>query len=384
MDFRSDTVTQPTQAMREAMFSAPVGDDVYGDDPTVNELEQFAAELAGFEAALFTTSGTQANLLGLMAHCERGDEYLCGQQAHNYKYEAGGAAVLGSIQPQPIENNPDGTLPFDKLEAAIKPDDAHFARTRLLSLENTINGKVIPLSYLAEAREFVNKHNLKLHLDGARVFNAAVALDVPVKDIGQYFDSMTICLSKGLAAPVGSLLLGSKEYIAKARRLRKMVGGGMRQAGILAAAGKLAITEQVAQLKQDHINAKALAEGLAELPGFSVNPDFVQTNIVFAKLDAKVDIQSIAEQLKQQNTSSAQETQFALSHTKTSLLKIFKPSYRALNLCFRLILIIELPLGGSFILRSIIAKSRIHNAKNPPFNVSHFYFHRLCQSFWRC
>ncbi|MEK1935119.1 low-specificity L-threonine aldolase [Vibrio parahaemolyticus] len=266
MDFRSDTVTQPTQAMREAMFSAPVGDDVYGDDPTVNELEQFAAELAGFEAALFTTSGTQANLLGLMAHCERGDEYLCGQQAHNYKYEAGGAAVLGSIQPQPIENNPDGTLPFDKLEAAIKPDDAHFARTRLLSLENTINGKVIPLSYLAEAREFVNKHNLKLHLDGARVFNAAVALDVPVKEIGQYFDSMTICLSKGLAA-----------------------------------AGKLAITEQVAQLKQDHINAKALAEGLAELPGFSVNPDFVQTNIVFAKLDAKVDIQSIAEQLKQQN-----------------------------------------------------------------------------------
>ena len=301
MDFRSDTVTQPTQAMREVMFSAPVGDDVYGDDPTVNELEQFAAKLAGFEAALFTTSGTQANLLGLMAHCERGDEYLCGQQAHNYKYEAGGAAVLGSIQPQPIENNPDGTLPFDKLEAAIKPDDAHFARTRLLSLENTINGKVIPLSYLAEAREFVNKHNLKLHLDGARVFNAAVALDVPVKEIGQYFDSMTICLSKGLAAPVGSLLLGSKEYIAKARRLRKMVGGGMRQAGILAAAGKLAITEQVAQLKQDHINAKALAEGLAELPGFSVNPDFVQTNIVFAKLDAKVDIQSIAEQLKQQN-----------------------------------------------------------------------------------
>ncbi|MEE3876690.1 low-specificity L-threonine aldolase [Vibrio sp. YYF0003] len=301
MDFRSDTVTQPTQAMREAMFTAPVGDDVYGDDPTVNELEQFAAELAGFEAALFTTSGTQANLLGLMAHCERGDEYLCGQQAHNYKYEAGGAAVLGSIQPQPIENNPDGTLPFDKLAAAIKPDDMHFARTRLLSLENTINGKVLPLTYLAEAREFVNQHNLKLHLDGARVFNAAVALDVPVKEIAQYFDSMTICLSKGLCAPVGSLLLGSKEYIAKARRLRKMVGGGMRQAGILAAAGKLAITEQVLQLKQDHINAKTLAQGLAELPGFSVNPDLVQTNIVFAKLDPQVDIVSIAEKLKQQD-----------------------------------------------------------------------------------
>lgn len=301
MDFRSDTVTQPTQAMREAMFTAPVGDDVYGDDPTVNELEQYAAELAGFEAALFTTSGTQANLLGLMAHCERGDEYLCGQQAHNYKYEAGGAAVLGSIQPQPIENNSDGTLPFDKLAAAIKPDDMHFARTRLLSLENTINGKVLPLTYLAEAREFVNQHNLKLHLDGARVFNAAVALDVPVKEIAQYFDSMTICLSKGLCAPVGSLLLGSKEYIAKARRLRKMVGGGMRQAGILAAAGKLAITEQVLQLKQDHINAKTLAQGLAELPGFSVNPDLVQTNIVFAKLDPQVDIASIADKLKQQD-----------------------------------------------------------------------------------
>lgn len=301
MDFRSDTVTQPTQAMREAMFTAPVGDDVYGDDPTVNELEQYAAELAGFEAALFTTSGTQANLLGLMAHCERGDEYLCGQQAHNYKYEAGGAAVLGSIQPQPIENNSDGTLPFDKLAAAIKPDDMHFARTRLLSLENTINGKVLPLTYLAEAREFVNQHNLKLHLDGARVFNAAVALDVPVKEIAQYFDSMTICLSKGLCAPVGSLLLGSKEYIAKARRLRKMVGGGMRQAGILAAAGKLAITEQVLQLKQDHINAKTLVQGLAELPGFSVNPDLVQTNIVFAKLQPQVDIASIAEKLKQQD-----------------------------------------------------------------------------------
>ncbi len=237
-----------------------------------------------------------------MAHCERGDEYLCGQQAHNYKYEAGGAAVLGSIQPQPVENNPDGTLPFDKLAAAIKPDDCHFARTKLLSLENTINGKVLPLSYLAEARDFVNKHNLQMHLDGARVFNAAVALDVPVKEIGQYFDSMTICLSKGLAAPpVGSLLLGSKDYIAKARRLRKMVGGGMRQAGILAAAGKLALTEQVEQLKQDHINAKTLAEGLAELPGFSVNPEFVQTNIVFAKLAPQVDIVSIAAKLKEQN-----------------------------------------------------------------------------------
>ncbi|HFQ5142370.1 TPA: low-specificity L-threonine aldolase [Vibrio vulnificus] len=301
MDFRSDTVTRPTPAMREAMANAIVGDDVYGDDPTVNELEAFAAKVAGFEAALFTTSGTQANLLGLMAHCERGDEYLCGQQAHNYRYEAGGAAVLGSIQPQPVENNPDGTLPFDKLAAAIKPDDSHFARTKLLSLENTINGKVLPLSYLQEARAFVDKHNLKLHLDGARVYNAATALDVPVRDIAQYFDSMTICLSKGLGAPVGSLLLGSKEYIAKARRLRKMVGGGMRQAGILAAAGKLALTEQVAQLKVDHANAKALAQGLSELPGVHVNPDFVQTNIVFAKLDDNVDIDTIAQKLAEES-----------------------------------------------------------------------------------
>lgn len=299
MDFRSDTVTKPTEAMRKAMAEAIVGDDVYGDDPTVNDLEQWAAERHGFEAALFTTSGTQANLLGLMAHCERGDEYLCGQQAHNYKFEAGGAAVLGSIQPQPIENNPDGTIDFAKLKAAIKPDDCHFARTKLLSLENTINGKVLPLSYLAQAREFVDANALSLHLDGARIYNAAVALDIDVKEIAQYFDSMTICLSKGLAAPIGSLLLGNREFIAKARRIRKMVGGGMRQAGILAAAGKLALTEQVEQLKLDHSNAKLLANQLAELPGFSVNPEFVQTNIVFAKLDASVDIHAIAEKLQQ-------------------------------------------------------------------------------------
>ncbi|WP_394252044.1 low-specificity L-threonine aldolase [Vibrio profundi] len=297
MDFRSDTVTKPSQSMREAMAKAEVGDDVYGDDPTVNELEQWAANETGFEAALFTSSGTQANLLGLMSHCERGDEYLCGQQAHNYKYEAGGAAVLGSIQPQPIENNPDGTLDFAKLAAAIKPDDSHFARTKLLSLENTINGKVIPLEYLAQAREFTNQHGLQLHLDGARVYNAAVALNVPVREIAQHFDSMTICLSKGLGAPIGSLLLGNKAYIAKARRLRKMVGGGMRQAGILAAAGKMALTENVSQLKCDHDNAKALAIGLSQIEGVNVNPDFVETNIVFAKLSDSIDIHNIASKL---------------------------------------------------------------------------------------
>ncbi len=301
IDFRSDTVTRPTKAMREAMANAPVGDDVYGDDPTINELETWAAERHGFEAALFTSSGTQANLLGLMAHCERGDEYLCGQQAHNYKYEAGGAAVLGSIQPQPIENNPDGSLCFQKLEAAIKPDDFHFARTRLLSLENTINGKVLPLSYLAQAREFVKKHNLQLHLDGARVYNAAVALDVDIKEIAQHFDSMTICLSKGLAAPVGSLLLGPKEYIQKARRIRKMLGGGMRQAGILGAAAKLALTEQVPQLAIDHSNAKYLAEQLNTVVGFTVNVEHIQTNIVFARLNSQIDIHDIVQKASQQD-----------------------------------------------------------------------------------
>ncbi|MCE4936164.1 low-specificity L-threonine aldolase [Aliivibrio fischeri] len=301
IDFRSDTVTRPTPNMREAIANALVGDDVYGDDPTTNELEQWAAERHGFEAAIFTSSGTQANLLGLMAHCERGDEYLCGQQAHNYKYEAGGAAVLGSIQPQPIENNPDGTLCFEKLAAAIKADDFHFARTKLLSLENTINGKVLPLSYLAQAREFVDKHQLALHLDGARVYNAAVALDVDIKEIAQHFDSMTICLSKGLSAPIGSLLLGTKEYIKKARRIRKMLGGGMRQTGILAAAGKLALTEQVPQLAVDHANAKYLAEQLNTVNGFSVNVEHIQTNIVFAKLDNKVDIKMICDKALEQD-----------------------------------------------------------------------------------
>ncbi len=301
MDFRSDTVTKPTQAMRDAMANAEVGDDVYGDDPTVNELEQWTADRHGFEAAIFTTSGTQANLLGLMSHCERGDEYLCGQQAHNYKYEAGGAAVLGSIQPQPIENNPDGTISIEKLRAAIKPDDFHFARTKLLSLENTINGKVLPISYLKEAREFTYQNGLKLHLDGARVYNAAVALDVDVKEIAQHFDSMTICLSKGLAAPIGSLLLGDKEFINKARRIRKMLGGGMRQAGILAAAAKLAMTEQVSQLAIDHSNAQKLAIGLSNINGFNVNPEFVHTNLVFAKLDESVDIDNIAKELAKDN-----------------------------------------------------------------------------------
>ncbi len=299
IDFRSDTVTQPDAKMRQAMANAPVGDDVYGDDPTINELERWAAKRHGFEAALFTSSGTQANLLGILSHCQRGDEYLCGQLAHNYKYEAGGAAVLGSVQPQPIENNEDGTLCFEKLKAAIKPDDLHFARTTLLSLENTIGGKVLPLAYLAKAREFVNEHQLKLHLDGARVYNAAVALRVDVTEITQHFDSMTICLSKGLGAPVGSLLLGKTDYIQRARRLRKMVGGGMRQAGILAAAGLIALTENVERLQTDHENARYLSEKLGAIAGFNTANYPVQTNILYVDVAEYIDIYKISARLKE-------------------------------------------------------------------------------------
>lgn len=298
IDFRSDTVTQPCAKMRAAMANAPVGDDVYGEDPTVNELERWAAKRHGFEAAVFTSSGTQANLIGILAHCERGDEYLCGQQAHNYRYEAGGAAVLGSVQPQPIENNKDGTLCFEKLAAAIKPNDFHFPKTTLLSLENTIGGKVLPLNYLIQARQFVDKHNLKLHLDGARVYNAAVAQDVDVTQITQHFDSVTICLSKGLGAPVGSLLLGDKQYIQKARRLRKMVGGGMRQAGILAAAGMIALLENVERLQEDHLNARYLSERLGLIPSFNTFIYPVQTNIVNVDIDSHIDIHRIANSLR--------------------------------------------------------------------------------------
>jgi threonine aldolase len=297
IDFRSDTVTKPSADMLKAMFNAQVGDDVYGDDPTVNHLEQFAADLHGFEQALFVTSGTQANLLGILSHCERGDEYLCGQHAHNYKYEAGGAAVLGSVQPQPIENNPDGTLCFSKLKAAIKPDDFHFAKTKLLSLENTIGGKVLPLAYLQEARAFCEKHNLLLHLDGARVYNASVKLGVDIKEISQHFDSMTVCLSKGLGAPVGSLLLGNAQFIHKARRLRKMLGGGMRQAGFLAAAGLYALEHNVERLQEDHANALYLSQQINTVSGFSTSNYDVQTNIVFLDVEERIDMHHVSKVL---------------------------------------------------------------------------------------
>ncbi|WP_349971815.1 low-specificity L-threonine aldolase [Pseudomonas caspiana] len=281
IDLRSDTVTQPTPGMRAAMAQAPLGDDVYGEDPTVNRLEGWLAERLGFAAALFVPTGTMSNLLGLMAHCERGDEYIVGQQAHTYKYEGGGAAVLGSIQPQPLENQADGSLDLDQVLATIKPDDFHFARTRLLALENTMQGKVLPLSYLVAARKFTQEHGLSLHLDGARLYNAAVKLGVDAREITQHFDSVSVCLSKGLGAPIGSVLCGSQAFIDKARRLRKMVGGGMRQAGMLAAAGLYALEHQVERLADDHANAAFLGAALAEL-GYSVEP--VQTNMVYVQI----------------------------------------------------------------------------------------------------
>ncbi|MGO3999982.1 low-specificity L-threonine aldolase [Pseudomonas fluorescens] len=286
IDLRSDTVTQPTAGMLDVMTGAATGDDVYGEDPTVNRLEAELAKRLGFAAALFVPTGTMSNLLGLMAHCERGDEYIVGQQAHTYKYEGGGAAVLGSIQPQPLEVQADGSLDLDQVAATIKPDDFHFARTRLLALENTMQGKVLPLEYLARARRFTLEHGLQLHLDGARLYNAAVKLGVDAREITQHFDSVSVCLSKGLGAPVGSVLCGSVALIAKARRLRKMVGGGMRQAGILAAAGLYALDNHVQRLADDHSNAQRLAEGL-RAAGFEVEP--VQTNMVYLNIGDQAD-----------------------------------------------------------------------------------------------
>ena len=281
IDLRSDTVTQPTTGMREAMANAPLGDDVYGEDPSVNKLESELALRLGFARGLFVPTGTMSNLLALMAHCGRGDEYIVGQQAHTYKYEGGGAAVLGSIQPQPLEVQADGSLDLEQVAAAIKPDDFHFARTRLLALENTMQGKVLPTEYLAAASRLTREHGLALHLDGARLYNAAVKLGVDAGDITRHFDSVSVCLSKGLGAPVGSVLCGTADLIARARRLRKMVGGGMRQAGQLAAAGLYALDHQVARLADDHANAQLLADGL-RAAGYDVEP--VQTNMVYAQV----------------------------------------------------------------------------------------------------
>jgi len=286
VDLRSDTVTKPASGMRAAMAAADVGDDVYGEDPTVNRLEEVAADLLGKEKGIFCTSGTQSNLLALLGHCQRGDEYIVGQQAHTYKYEGGGAAALGSIQPQPLDFEADGTLDLDKVAKAVKPDNIHFARTRLLCLENTQGGRVLPLDYLRAAREFTSSRKLYLQLDGARVFNAAVKLQIPVSHIAQHFDSVSFCLSKGLGAPVGSLLCGSAELVDEARRWRKALGGGMRQAGILAAAGLYALENNIKRLAEDHANATLLAKGLGEVDELSVDPSSAQTSMVFVDIGA--------------------------------------------------------------------------------------------------
>ncbi len=284
IDLRSDTVTRPTTAMREAMLAAEVGDDVYGEDPTVNALQQRLADELGFEAGLFVPSGTQSNLVALLAHCERGDEYLVGMEAHTYKFEGGGAAVLGSIQPQPIVQADDGSLPLERVEAAIKPVDPHFARTRLLALENTWHGRPMPLDYLGKAHDLARSHGLGLHLDGARLFNAAVACEVPAREITRHFDTVSICLSKGLGAPVGSVLVGSHALIDKARRWRKVCGGGWRQAGILAAAGLHALDHHVARLAEDHSRAAYLAGRLREIAGIDLLGQY--TNMVFIDVPA--------------------------------------------------------------------------------------------------
>ena len=290
VDLRSDTVTQPTAGMREAMMSAPLGDDVLGDDPSVMHLQEKIADMLGFEAALFMPTGTQSNLCGILAHCQRGDEYIVGQKAHTYLWEGGGAAVLGSVQPQPLNHQADGSISLEDIESAIKPDDAHFARTRLLALENTIGGKLMPMSYIEQATQFARSKGLSTHLDGARLFNAAVAQAVQrgtdarkeAKAIASCFESVSVCFSKGLGTPVGSALCGSKDFIYRAHRIRKMAGGGMRQAGLLAAAASYALDHHIDRLDDDHALMRDLASGLAGIPG--VHMESPHTNILFIEL----------------------------------------------------------------------------------------------------
>ncbi len=284
VDLRSDTITLPTPSMRNAMATADVGDDVFGEDPTVNHLEEMAAERLGKEAGLYVTSGTMANLVCQLTHCGRGEEMILGDQAHIFFYEQGGSSAVGSIHPRTVPNQPDGKLLLEDIEAAVRPDNVHFPVTRLVVLENThnrCNGAPLDSDYLQSVRRLADTYGLKIHMDGARLFNAAVALDVAAAELAAAADSVSVCLSKGLAAPVGSVVCGTRSFIDRARRARKVLGGGMRQAGILAAAGILALTEMTDRLAEDHANARRLAEGLAELKGISIDPDAVRTNIVF-------------------------------------------------------------------------------------------------------
>ena len=288
IDLRSDTVTLPTPAMREAMATAEVGDDVYGEDPTVNRLEAIAAERVGKEAALFVASGTMGNLISVLTHCGRGDEIIIGDQAHLFLFEAGSVSAVGGVHSRQVPNLPDATLDLAQIEAAIRPPDAHFPPTRLICLENTHNrcgGTCLKPDYMRQVRALADKYNLKIHLDGARVFNAAVALGVDVRELTRDADSLSFCLSKGLSAPVGSLVCGSADFIRKAHRARKLLGGGMRQAGIIAAAGVVALEQMVDRTADDHANARRLAEGLADIPGITLDPSRVQTNIVYFELE---------------------------------------------------------------------------------------------------
>ena len=290
IELRSDTFTLPDEPMREAMAHAPLGDDVFGEDPTVNALQDRAAQLTGKEAALFVPSGSQANLISLLTHCQRGDEFIVGDSAHIFVYEAGSSAAVGGLHPHTLPNHPDGTLDLERIEAAIRPDDSHFPRTRLLCLENTHNrcwGSPIGLGYLDAVGALCEKRGLKLHLDGARIFNAAQAEGVKVRDLAAPADSLSFCLSKGLGAPVGSLICGCKEFIKRAHRLRKQLGGGMRQAGVLAAAGLYALDHRAERLAADHAMAKRLAEGIVAIEGLSTEPARVRTNIVYFDITRK-------------------------------------------------------------------------------------------------
>jgi threonine aldolase len=287
IDLRSDTMTKPTDAMRRAMAEAQVGDDVFGEDPTINRLEEMAAARLGKEAALFVASGTMGNLVSQLAHCGRGDEIILGSLSHSFFFEQGGSAAVGSIHPRTVPNQPDGKLALEDIEAAIRGDNVHFPISRLIILENThnlCNGCPLDIDYMNSVEKIASRHKLKIHVDGARFFNAAVALNVNPKDLAQKADSVSFCLSKGLAAPVGSVICGTQDFIDKARRARKVVGGGMRQAGVLAAAGIVALNEMVGRLADDHANAKKLAMGLTEIPGISINPDHIQTNILFFEI----------------------------------------------------------------------------------------------------
>jgi threonine aldolase len=288
IDLRSDTMTQPTDAMRRAMAEAKVGDDVFGEDPTVNRLEKMAAERLGKEAALFVASGTMGCMVCNLAHCGRGDEIIIGSKGHTFLFEQGGAAALGGIHPRTVANQPDGKLALEDIEAAVRSDNVHFPRTRLIIIENThnlCNGFPLDTNYMRAVGEIAERYNLKIHVDGARFFNAAVALDVDPKELAAEADSVSFCLSKGLGAPVGSVVCGTQDFINEARRARKVLGGGMRQAGVIAAAGIVALNEMVDRLADDHANAKKLATGLAEIPGISIDPDQIPTNIIFFEVN---------------------------------------------------------------------------------------------------